>query len=569
VNRQPTATRLSIPLVAVCLVVWLIHAFFLSQTNPLDEDELRIYHQAWQYAQGDLIFSDFVAFPYPAADALASWPFRFAESAFTAIRINRALAVFWFLGGCILLYRLTVRIFSRSTAAWTLVLWLGVSPSLLKAHEFRPVHLALFFALSCLLLYFEKHAERDAPLSRLFIAGAAAGLAFLFKPDVALLIIALGIAELSTWPSRRWRARIERTAALIAGGLVPIVIYTASFWPVDRISLYLFYQYVMVAIPNVVSDSSWNPGFIVQWELWLPFAFAAIAGLGLTLAGKTDWKSRKPAAIWMAVCFVLILLFHFRRPMYFQQNLFFLALVPAMLAGAGIRALVASGKIGATVLASALIFAHLATAAANVTTLNRDGTIRNRLEYSSHFERYVPQEECLISIDRLLSLPELDEETQVYYRLTLRDHRELLAFLAAIKADGAHVYDGLEAGTNLRGATYLNGFLRGSFHGEKFQHMHETLRAVDVGLARSVHESRFAMITRMAPDSAEFAAAKLLTLDQPEVLIVDAFIRRLARIDSEFKATIADQYDICVLRNAHSFVALKKGLVPSTETWCR
>lgn len=116
----------------------------------------------------------------------------------------------------------------RWQALIPLVVGLG-SPLLFYALTFWEHTLGVGLATGSVLLCYRSH-QRNAPWSGLFLAGIAAGFAFVFRPELSTWCLAMLVSALFVWPKHRVRMFI----AFSAGVMLVIGLFQLYEWIIFR-----------------------------------------------------------------------------------------------------------------------------------------------------------------------------------------------------------------------------------------------------------------------------------------------------------------------------------------------
>ena len=400
--------------------------------------------------------------------------------------------------------------------------------------------------------------------------GVTSAMAFLIKPDSVVLFGGIVLVEFTSRIKRIDKHWFSDLAVLGVSSLLVIGLFLASFMDPDRIVRYLFFQYKFLFFVASITERTWNKPMVFRHEFIFFFLVAASLGLWKIL-GK--WRLPKYGWIsaWLAVYGILTLVSLSLRPIYYQHNLYFPSLVPAVLAGLGLEGLRRSSSRFFKLSAVILVLGMAASAVVSVVVWNHRGFVKSRLDFQEIFdETFLQNENCTVSLREILLAPHVFKMEKPAYRLTLEDQARLFSFLSSMKGDSLHVYDGFEAATPLRGVPYLNGFVLNAFHEIKYQKAYDFLKKRPGILGKRLHESGWQMFHDMKLTDAKKALLTELIQHPPEILMMDAFIWKLATEHSYYAEYLDERYTFFLLPDAHSIVGLGKGRAfpPPSSSWC-
>lgn len=557
-------------IVLAFIIVSFSNTVYLAATSSLNEDELRLFHQGMEFAHGYTVFEEFNAIPSVPCAALASWCFRFADNRFTGIFWGRSLSVLFYMASCLLLFAICSILFTRQAGLFTLFSWLSLGFVIIISHEFRPIHPTLFFSLASIYLFLRYKVKDVIKKQWLFFSGMAAAMAFLFKPDAIVIVVAVILVQFVSCLRFPNREGIKDFLLPCAGIGIVFCFYFASFNNLDRIVRYLFFQYDLLIFVNSIPESGWDWPSVARFEFLIPFSIAALLGIPLLISRL--WAPKGKAILtFLLILEVTALASLFFRPVKYSQNFFYPSIVPALLAGIFFDRSLRIRNKRMYWIAMFLIISMATCVIASSTLFEHFGQRRNiDLFHQKYEETFSSSSRCSVSISDIMKAEELFREKRSSYRLSLQDHHKLFDFLGSIEGNRLVAYDGFEAATPIRGAPYLNGFVLSAFRGEKYQRIYEFIRDHNGFSGKILKRAGWKPFQDMRFDDAKEALVCELIHNPPDIVIMDSFIWMLVNQHSRYADFLDMDYSFVILHDAHSIVGVRSGraFIPPQSTWC-
>lgn len=555
------AGRLLVPVLSLLLLTAsLATTLLLGLTKPLDEDELRFLQQGSQYARGDAVYEAFVAFPSAPTAALASWAFRVGEGPADAIQLNRLLMLLIHVANAFLIFQVGRRIFGGRAGLYAAAAWCSFGFVVIKGAELRSVHGALLFILAGLLIYVRAWTERRQTTFVFLLEGALAATALLMKADSIAIFGILWLAD--AWHVQRLRvAGMLQTGLLFLGGFLSVgVLYLWSLGTLPRIAAFLFVHYHLVFLIQTLGETAWDPASVFRLSWALPLGLLTLASLPPALAAASG--RRRFLVVLLLVYAAVQMLQLSVRHIFYQQNLLYPALVPALLVGNLLAWLDRRPRGLALAVAALLLLAVSGWHAVRVHAFEPARRFRAENE-----RRFAPLLERSAS-DGRIALADLaavvsgarTEWLVPFYRLTLPEQRALSARIAGLCGpEGWWAFDAFGAFFPARGAERYGGMTLSSFHEDKLQLLYDHFRSEPSPLHRLLSLPQPVLFHSMEPDSVEDALVAELVSHPPALYVLDGWVLRLVLDHPPLRRSLERGFDIRLVPEAHSILALRKG----------